>query len=102
MLLGNPALHRRIACSVLHMFAMYLFVSSPSSLSLDPDTDVVPEADAAPRYDYAVDDQILAAELPGKQTPLFILISPISFPFLLALEFFATTAIPILMHSLIL
>jgi hypothetical protein len=51
------------------LFAVYLFVSSPSSLSLDPDTVVVPEADAAPEYDYAPDDQILAAELSGKHPP---------------------------------
>jgi hypothetical protein len=51
------------------LIAVYLFVSSPSSLSLDPDTDVVPEADAAPEVDYALDDQTLAAELPGKHPP---------------------------------
>ena len=52
------------------MFAVYLFIYSPSSLSLDPHTDVVPEVDAALEYDYRVDDQTLAAELPGKQTPV--------------------------------
>jgi hypothetical protein len=51
------------------LFVVYLSVSSPSSLLLDVDTDVVPEADAAPEYDYAPDDQTLAAELPGKHPP---------------------------------
>ena len=77
MLLGNPALHHSIASPVLHMFAVYLSVSSPSSLSVDPDTDVVREADAALEYDYTVDDQTLAAELPGKHPPLNMPISPI-------------------------
>jgi hypothetical protein len=77
MSLGNPALHVSIACSVLHMFSVYLFVSSPSSLSVDPDTDIVPEVDAAPEYDYTVDDPSLAAELPGKHPPLSMPISPI-------------------------
>ena len=54
---------------MLHIFTVYLSVSSPSSLSLDPDTDVVPETDAAPEYDYIVDDQTLVAELPGKPPP---------------------------------
>ena len=48
---------------------MYSSVSSPSSLSLDPNSDVVPEADAAPEYDYVPDYQTLAAELSGKHPP---------------------------------
>jgi hypothetical protein len=54
---------------VLHIFDVYLFVSSTSSLSVNPDTDVVPETDAASEVDYAPDDQTLAAELPGKHPP---------------------------------
>jgi hypothetical protein len=69
MFLGNPALHVSIACFVLHLFAVYLSVSSPSSLSVDPDTDVVPEADAASKIDYTVDDPGLCAELPDKHPP---------------------------------
>jgi hypothetical protein len=52
---------------------VYLFVSSSSSLSIDPDVDVAPETDAAPEYDYVpddtVDDLVLAAEQPGKHPP---------------------------------
>ena len=48
------------------MFAVYLFVSSPSSLSVDPDTDAVLGTDAAPEPDDIVDDLALAAEQPGK------------------------------------
>jgi hypothetical protein len=51
------------------MFVVYLFVSSPSSLLVDPDTDVVPEADAAPETDYTVDDPAFATEQPGKHPP---------------------------------
>jgi hypothetical protein len=70
MFLGNPALHHSIACSVLHMFAVYLSVSSPSSLSVEPDTDVAPETDDTPVIGYTPDDPSLAAELPGRQPPL--------------------------------
>ena len=52
------------------MIAVYLSVSSPSSLSVEPDTNVAPETDAAPVIGYTPDDSSLAAELPGKQTPL--------------------------------
>ena len=50
---------------------MYLFVSSPPSLSVD----LVPADTAAADFDYVPDDQQLvdpsfAAEQPGKQTPL--------------------------------
>jgi hypothetical protein len=69
MSLGNPALHVSIACSVLHMFAMYLSVSSPSSLSVDPATDAVPETDAAQEPDNTVDDLAFAVEQPGKHPP---------------------------------
>jgi hypothetical protein len=55
------------------MFAYYLPVSSPSSLSIDPDADVAPEADAAPEYDYVPDDTTdalaLAPEQTGKHPP---------------------------------
>ena len=46
---------------------------------------VDPETDAAPMIDYVDDDPSLP-EQPGKQTPLTILILPISFPLMLALE----------------
>jgi hypothetical protein len=42
------------------MFAVYLFVSSPSSLSVDPDTN------AASKTDDSTDDLAFAAEQPGK------------------------------------
>jgi hypothetical protein len=46
---------------------LYIYtVSSPSSLSIDPDTDVVPETDTAQEPDATVDDLALAAEQPGK------------------------------------
>ena len=48
---------------------MYLFVSSPSSLSLDLGTDVAPETDAAQEPDDTVDDLAFAAEQPVKHPP---------------------------------
>ena len=36
---------------------------------VDPGTNIVPETDAAPEYDYTVDDQAFAAEQPGKPPP---------------------------------
>ena len=58
----------------LHLLLVFI-VSSPLFSPVDPGTD------AAPVIDYIVDDQPLSAELPGKQTPLIIPISPIlSFP----------------------
>ena len=102
MLLGNPALHVSIACSVLHMFAVYLSVSSPSSLSIDPDTDVVPETDAAPEIDYAPDDQTFAAKLPGKHPHLEHADIAYSFSLMLALELLLLLFILFLLHSLLL
>ena len=86
MLLVNPALHVSIACSVLHMFVVYLFVSSPCSLLVDPDTDIVLETDAAQEPDDTVDDLAFAAEQPGKHPPLSMPISPILLSLVLALE----------------
>ena len=51
-------------------FCCVFIVSSPSSLSIEPGTDVVPETGAAQETDYTVDEPPFAAELPGKQTPL--------------------------------
>ena len=102
MFLGNPALHVSIACSVLHMFAVYLSVSSPSSLSVEPDTDAAPETDATPVIGYTPDDQVFAAELPGKQPPLTHAYITYSFSLLLALEIATALFNPILMHSLFL
>jgi hypothetical protein len=62
------------------MFAVYLFVSSPFSLSVDPDTDVIPVVDATPEVDYTVEDKAFAAEQPGKHPPLNMPISPILSP----------------------
>ena len=99
-------MHHSIARTVLHLFALCLPVSSPSFLSVDPDVDVAPEADAAPEYDYVpddtVDDQPLAPEQTGKH-PHFEH-SDIA-PSLLShacIRIAAATALPILMHSLIL
>ena len=52
-------------------FTVYLFVSSPPSLSVD----LVPAVTAAADYDYVPADQQIVdpafvAEQPGKQTPL--------------------------------
>jgi hypothetical protein len=69
------------------MFAVYLSVSSPSSLSVEPDTDVAPETDAAPVTGYTPDDQAFTAELPGKQPPLTQAYITYSLFPLLALEF---------------
>ena len=100
MLLGNPALHVSIACSVLHRFAVYLSVSSPSSLSVEPGTDVVPETDAAPETGYTADDPSLATELPSKHPPFEHAYITYYFSLLLALEFATALSYPILMHSL--
>ena len=45
---------------------MYLLVSSPSSLSVDADAELVPEVDAAQEPDDAADDLALAVEQTGK------------------------------------
>jgi hypothetical protein len=58
---------------------LYLSVSSPSSLSIEPGTD------AAPEIDDTVDDLAFAAEQPGKHPPLSMPISPILFSLVLAL-----------------
>jgi hypothetical protein len=79
---------------------MHLSVSSPSSLSVDPDVDVAPEADAAQEPDDTVDDLALAAELPGKQPLLSIPISPTLLSLMLALEVTAAVVILFLLHSL--
>ena len=50
------------------MIAVYLFVSSPSSPSVDPGTDVDLETDAAPKTDDTTDDPAFAAEQ-GKHPP---------------------------------
>ena len=74
-------------CFVIALVAMYLSVSSPSSLSVEPGTDAIPETDTAAVIAYTPDDQPFAAEQQGKQTPLSIPISPISLPLILALDF---------------
>jgi hypothetical protein len=55
------------------MVCCVFIVSSPSSLSVDPDTDDVPETETdaetagdTVEYDYLADDQIISTELPGK------------------------------------
>jgi hypothetical protein len=77
------------------MFAVYLSVSSPSSLSVDPDTDVVPETGAAPEIDYAPDDQTFAAKLRGKHPPFEHADIAYYFSLMLSLEIVAPTTYPI-------
>jgi hypothetical protein len=84
------------------MFAVYLSVSSHSSLSVDPGTVAVPETDAPPEIDYAPDDQTFAAELPGKHPPFEHADIAYSFSLMLALEIVVVTAFLYLMHSLFL
>ena len=72
MLLGNPALHLSMSCSVLHLLPLFI-VSSPSSIP------IAPETDAAQETDDTADDPSFAAELLGKQPPLNMPISPILF-----------------------
>ena len=57
-------------CVAFCMHVIYLFPPR-LLLSVDPETAVASE------YDYDLDDQFPSAELPGKQTPLIIPISPI-------------------------
>ena len=59
----------------------YIYCFFPLFLPVDPETD------AAAEYDYTADDQAFAAEQHGKQPPLSIPISHISFPLILALDF---------------
>jgi hypothetical protein len=59
---------------------LYIYCFFPLFSPVDPETAVDPE------YDYVVNDPSFSAELPGKQTPLIISISPISLSPLLALE----------------
>jgi hypothetical protein len=63
----------------------------PSSLSVDPDTDDVPETDAETagdtvEYDYLADDPSLSVELPGKHSLPFDQPDIAYFYLLLALE----------------
>ena len=62
--LGHPS-NNMLPChaSVLHLSAS-IYCFSPLFSPVDPETD------AAAEYDYALDDQPLLAELPGKQNPL--------------------------------
>ena len=55
-----------IACPVLHHCCVFTCFLPLSSLSVDPDTDVAPEIDAAQEPDDAVDDLALAVEQTGK------------------------------------
>jgi hypothetical protein len=85
------------------MFVVYLLVSSPSSLSVDHDTNIVPEADTSPESDYTVDDPSLAAKLPSKHPPpLEHANIAYSFSLMLALEIAIVTAFLYRMHSLFL
>jgi hypothetical protein len=70
----------------MHCYAFVCFifiVSSPLFFLIDTETD------AAPSFDYTLDNQPFASELPGKHSPipLIFLISPISFSLMLALDF---------------
>ena len=53
---------------MLHMIVVYLFVSSPSSLSVDSDINVDLETDAALETDDTTEDPAFVVEQPGKQT----------------------------------
>jgi hypothetical protein len=60
------------------LFAVYLLFLPPSSLSVDPDTDDVPETETdvetagdTVENDYYTDDPSLSVEQPGKHSPLF-------------------------------
>src|SRR3989337_1011729 len=80
------------------MFALCLPVSSPSSLSVDPDDDVAPEYDYVP--DDTTDDLALAPEQTGKHPHFehaYIAYSLLSHA---CTRIAAVTALPILMHSL--
>ena len=79
-------------------FLVLLFiVSSPSSLS------IAPETDATPVIDDPVDEPSLAAELPGKQTPLeHFRYRPCLFSLILALELPLLLLLLSLLHSLLL
>ena len=57
---------------------MYLLFLPPSSLSVDPDTDDIPETETdaetagdTVENDYYADDPSLSVEQPGKHSPLF-------------------------------
>jgi hypothetical protein len=79
---------------VIAFVAVYLSVSSPSSLSIEPGTDVVAET---LEIDYVINDPSpFSAKLPGKQPPpLNMPISPTLFSLVLALE------LPLLLYSYI-
>ena len=80
---------------------MPLFILFPPPLLLSVD----PETAAAPEDYFTPDDQYHPAELPGKQPPLIIPISPIPFSLILALDVATVIVLsvaPILMHSLFL
>ena len=68
-------------CSVLHMFAVYLSVSSPLLFLVGPDTAVGPE------YHYNHLRGSSSTKQPGKQTPLDHPYIGYSFPLMLALDF---------------
>ena len=80
---------------MLHTFTVYLSVSSPSSLSVDADVDVVPEVDAAQEPDDAADDLALAVEQTGKHPHFDNSDIAYSFSLMLALEIAAATVYPI-------
>ena len=66
-------------CLVMH-YLLYIYCFFPVFSPVDPETD------AATVIDYVTDDPSFLSEQPGKQTPLSIPVSPISFPLMLALE----------------
>jgi hypothetical protein len=83
-----------MSCFVIAFVAMYLFVSTPSSLSVDPDTEEAPRT-ATPMTPFA-------AELPGTQPPLEHADIAYSLLSCACISIAAVTALPILMHDLIL
>ena len=69
-----------MSCIMMHLFALYL-------LFLPLFSPVDPETDAAPEYDYTLEDQPLSAKLPGKQNPLDHSYIAHSFSLMHALDF---------------
>ena len=76
-----------MSCICVTFVCLIFTGSSPSSLSVEPGADVVPETDAAPVTGYTVDDQPFSAKQRGKQNPLEHTDITHSFSLMLALDF---------------
>src|SRR3989337_64223 len=80
--------------------AVYLLVSSPSSLSVDTDADVVPEVDAAQEPDDAADNLALAVEQTGKHPQFEHSDVAYSLPSYACIRCYCCYCYPTLLHSL--